>query len=135
MNGPHSVYICPPNPTADSSSNHLQKMWQQLTKEAKSANYSQKLWEAVRQFTGRKRNVGTDISGITAGSLNQHYADISTDAEFSEPIVKYSACCSEDQYISEWEVFKHLDTLRHTETGLDMLPCSLVFETWRCSVL
>jgi len=81
-----------------------------------------KLWEAVRQFTGRKRNVGTDISGITAGSLNQHYADISTDAEYSEPIVKYSACCSENQYISEWEVFKHLDTLRHTATGLDMLP-------------
>jgi len=36
------------------------------------------LWDAVRQLSGRKQN-SVVVQGITAGSLNQHYANISTD--------------------------------------------------------
>jgi len=41
----------------------------------------------VIRVTGRKRNIGTYISSITAGSLNQYYAAISTDDEYSEPVL------------------------------------------------
>jgi len=36
------------------------------------------MWAAVRQFTGRQKGT-TEVSGVTADSFNQHYADISTD--------------------------------------------------------
>ena len=36
------------------------------------------MWKAVRQLTGRRQDVGV-VDGITAESLNCHYADISTD--------------------------------------------------------
>ena len=37
------------------------------------------LWAAVRQLTGRRQEVGR-VDGVSADSLNDHYARISTDA-------------------------------------------------------
>jgi len=42
------------------------------------------LWDAVRQLSGRKQNVDVDES-VTASSLNQHYANISTDPGYQPP--------------------------------------------------
>ena len=39
------------------------------------------LWKAVRQLTGRRQNNEAAV-GITAESLNQHYAGISTDTAY-----------------------------------------------------
>mgnify|MGYP000719017178 CR=1 FL=1 len=38
---------------------------------------AKEMWAAVRKLTGRQQEVG-DIAGITAESLNGHYATIST---------------------------------------------------------
>jgi len=79
------------------------------------------MWTAVRQLTGRQQDTGP-IAGITAESLNSHYATISTDSHYMPPINKQSTAPNEFQYISTWQVFKILDNLHPTATGLDQLP-------------
>ena len=83
------------------------------------------MWAKVRQLTGRsKPNVSNnpDIN-ITASSLNDHYAAISTDANYKDPGVKHTAN-NEDAstHITEWRVFRLLDGLKRTATGLDNIP-------------
>jgi len=79
------------------------------------------LWAAVRQLTGRRQT--TDIvEGIIAESLNQHYAHISTDADFQMPQCKHTAACGWLDVVSEWQVFRMLDMLHNTSTGLDNIP-------------
>jgi len=48
----------------------------------------------------------------------------STDAHYQQPIYKATATQSYDecQYMSEWNMFRILDSLHHTATGLDNLP-------------
>jgi len=65
----------------------------------------------VRQLTGRKQIVGA-FDGVNAATLNAHYAAISTDPDYNTPTHKLSASQSFTTFISEWEVFKALDTLR-----------------------
>ena len=79
------------------------------------------VWKAVRQVTGVKKTVNV-ADGISAQSLNSHYANISTDQDYFQP--KYKSTCSvENQdFVSEWNVFQMLDQLRPTSTGLDCLP-------------
>ena len=80
------------------------------------------LWAAVRQLTDRRQEAG-DVAGITAESLNEHYAAISTDSSYTPPLLKHSAATSsQPEYISEWRVFQILDSLHPTATGLDQLP-------------
>lgn len=79
------------------------------------------MWAAVRQLTGH-RQVPAAIEGVNAQSLNDHYASISNDPDYTPPRHKYSASPSASDYISEWRVFCALDHLRPTATGLDELP-------------
>jgi hypothetical protein len=81
------------------------------------------MWAAVRQLTGRQQEAAT-VDGITAESLNDHYAAISTDPDYTPPLHKQTATDSPTQlqYISEWRVFQLLDHLHPTATGLDGLP-------------
>jgi len=77
----------------------------------------------VRQITGREHEPAADPS-ITATTLNQHYAAVSTDVSYERPSPKDSAAdrplC--EHCVSDYEVFKRLHTLRPTATGLDKLP-------------
>ena len=82
---------------------------------------SKGMWAAVRQFTGRRREANK-AENVTATSLNEHYACISTDTDYRTPPFKHTAMQHQSQYISEWQVFKILDTLCPTSTGLDHLP-------------
>ena len=82
---------------------------------------SKDLWTAVRQLTGRSRCICA-VDGITAESLNGHYARISTDDGFQPPKCKYTAAAYDSDIISEWRVFNILDGLRATATGVDQLP-------------
>jgi hypothetical protein len=50
----------------------------------------QHIWAAVRRITGRQA-VPVRVEGVTAESLNRHYADISTDPQYTEPARKQSA--------------------------------------------
>ena len=85
---------------------------------------TKELWTAVRQLTGRAHQPATDQS-VTAEALNQHYASVSTDANYERPPPKDSAAERPGwmRYVSDL-VFKILDTLRPTATGLDGL------QTW-----
>jgi len=58
---------------------------------------------------------------ITAQILNEHYAAISTDMSYQPTQVKLTAA-ARDSLISEVYVFRLLDTLKHTATGLDGIP-------------
>ena len=79
------------------------------------------LWTAVNQLVGRKQEA-TKVDGITAESLNSHYAAVSTDEEYSRPPRKHTTDAAEFIYLTELQVFRILDTLKPTATGLDGLP-------------
>ena len=49
------------------------------------------IWTAVRQLTGHRQEVGK-VDGVSAETLNEHYARISTDLSYSTPPRKCSAC-------------------------------------------
>ena len=82
---------------------------------------SREMWACVRRLTGKQHNVGC-VDGITAESLNDHYCTISTDSQYIAPAVKQTVQAYGTEYITEWQVFKILDKLRPTATGLDNLP-------------
>jgi hypothetical protein len=81
------------------------------------------LWKVVRQLTGREHESAAD-PGITADSLNCHYASVSTDANYEQPPLKTTVaeCPGWTYYVTDYEAFRILDTLRPTATGLDKLP-------------
>jgi hypothetical protein len=79
------------------------------------------MWAAVRKLTSRQHEP-SEVEGVTAESLNDHYAAISADYSYTSPHRKDPANYVETEYISEWQVFQILDHLRPTATGLDGLP-------------
>jgi len=82
---------------------------------------SKGMWAAVRELTGQKQQ-DKRVDGVTATSLNQHYAVISIDASYTLPFLKHTTSLPHSELISEWEVFRLLDTLRPTAIGLDQIP-------------
>ena len=79
-------------------------------------------WTKVREVIGGKtKRDHPDVEGITAQILNDHYAAISTDQYYQESRLKQTAL---DQrfFITEMEVFRILDHIRPTATGLDDIP-------------
>jgi hypothetical protein len=81
------------------------------------------LWKVVRQLTGREHESAAD-PGITADSLNCHYASVSTDANYEQSPMKITVVERPGwtYYVTDYEAFRILDTLRPTATGLDKLP-------------
>ena len=76
------------------------------------------MWTAVRQLLGRQHEE-TAVDGVTAESLNDHYAAISTDNSYIAPIRKHPDNSTVSDYLSSWNVFHILDHLHPTATGLD----------------
>ena len=60
-------------------------------------------------------------SNISPDDLNEHYARISTDPQYNPPRLKHSASIG-DEIFTEEKVFKILDSLKVTATGLDGIP-------------
>ena len=83
--------------------------------------YVKALWTAVNQLVGRKQET-TKVDGITAETLNSYYAAVSTDKEYSSPPRKHTTDAAEFEYLTDWQVFRILDTLKPTATGTDRLP-------------
>jgi len=94
----------------------------QLEKIGTKSN-TKELWRAVRHLMGREHEPAVDPS-ITADSLNRHYASVSTDASYEQSPLKHTAAerPSLTHYVTDYEAFKMLDTLRPTAIGLDKLP-------------
>jgi len=85
----------------------------------------QNMWAKVRQLTGRSKTTGSASTNptITAAVLNDHYASISTDANYTAPHVKSTANRQfADSHITDWRMFEILDGLKPTATGLDNIP-------------
>ena len=79
------------------------------------------MWAAVRQLTGRQQRTGP-IDGITAESLNDHFAAISSDSNYNSPFRKPNPMTSLDQFVTEFQIYRILDKLRPTAMGLNGLP-------------
>jgi len=82
---------------------------------------AKEMWAAMRQLTGRQQKAAI-VDGITAESLNDHYAAVSTDRNYVIPRRKPSTTSMQSDYVSEWKIFNMLDKLRSTATGLAGLP-------------
>jgi hypothetical protein len=82
---------------------------------------STEVWAKVRQLTKGQPSTSVVPAGVTADSLNQHYASISADTSYESPKRKAS-CLRPGAHILEIEVFKILDNLKPTATGLDLIP-------------
>jgi len=83
---------------------------------------SQDAWAKIREIThGISRENSQSVSGITAQILNDHYAAISTDSNYqpTQTMLTVAPC---DSFISEVSVYRLLDTLKSTATGLDEIP-------------
>jgi gmma-aminobutyric acid receptor subunit gamma/cGMP-dependent protein kinase 2 len=83
------------------------------------------MWAKVRQLTGRSKTLSnsTDNPAITATTLNNHYAAISTDPNYTAPRVKITVNnWQAESHISDLRMFEILDALRSTATGLDNIP-------------
>ena len=78
------------------------------------------VWEKVREVTGRTAKTVTPL-GVTASSLNTHYAGISTHNEYVAPTCKPIWHTAHSD-LSEYQIFNILDKLKPTATGLDHLP-------------
>ena len=61
------------------------------------------VWKAVRQVIGTKYSV-TVADSISAESLNDHYANISTDQDYSHPKLR-STCSVENQELFQSGLF------------------------------
>ena len=66
--------------------------------------------------------LGEHVDGLTAQAFNAHYAAISTDNDYRAPRLKLTAPDDNQCLISEMDVFRMLDTLRPTATGIDQVP-------------
>ena len=85
---------------------------------------SKEMWEAVKKITGKSNNSSVHpVSNFSSEQLNQHYASISNDAGFIQPVSKVT-CNNHFSLVgvSEIDIFKILDTLKRTSAGLDGVP-------------
>jgi len=78
------------------------------------------LWKRVSRKTGQIRQL-IACTGVTASDLNQHYAGISTENQYTTPPMK-ATVASPSFIITEMRVFHLLDHLRPTAEGIDKLP-------------
>jgi len=88
-----------------------------------SSGGTKDIWKAVRELTvtGHERQPCI-AAGVSAESLNNHYASISTDTQYQTSERMPATANDSGDYISEWEVFNLLNRLRPTAPGLDQLP-------------
>ena len=83
---------------------------------------AKEMWAAVRQLTGRHSQPVT-VDSIDANSLNEHYANISTDTAYTLPPFKHTANQEwARDWVTDFRMFEILDSLKSTSTGLDGLP-------------
>ena len=86
-----------------------------------SGSNPEDMWAKVRELINPRAREVLAPQGISAQVLNNQFAAISTDASYQKSKSKLS-CNSPEDCIDEIQVFRILDHLRHTATGLDGLP-------------
>ena len=81
---------------------------------------SKELWKAVAQITGKSKKVEAEYP-VDADTLNQYFANISTDPKYLPPTPKLTVN-KYTEFFTEQRVFRMLDTVKQTATGLDCIP-------------
>ena len=93
--------------------------WLRKVDTSKSPKYAwMKVGEVLRSTW---KNCYKQVDGMTAQVMNDHYAAISTDSDYHAPDSKHTARERADNFVTAMEVFRILDTLRPTATGLDAI--------------
>jgi hypothetical protein len=91
-----------------------------------SRHGAKELWENVRAVTGKSKvqSVSDYAPGISAQSLNDHYALLSVDANYVASDLKCSVIPHSIYagHITEYSVFQYLDKLKSSSPGTDGLP-------------
>jgi len=83
---------------------------------------SKELWYKVRKVTG-KTKASSCPPQVTVEQLNQHFATISTDQQYTPPVLKSTASLHPPcTFFTEFSVFCILDKIKPTAAGLDKLP-------------
>ena len=77
------------------------------------------LWDRVRGVLGKNKKIAAETPGVTASLLNQHYAEISTDSNYSASPLK-STAHERVNCFDEIAVFNMLDKLKSTSEDLDL---------------
>ena len=108
------------NAVADQICKQIARQDSSFLRNCSHAKSSADLWKAVKQYGKRRESVGVS-SNILPDDLNEHYARISTDPQYNPPRLKHSASIW-DEIFTEEKVFKILDSLKVTATGLDGIP-------------
>ena len=102
------------------------------------------VWQAVRQAAEKSKPIDTKYP-VDAETLNQHFANISTDKSYQMPLLK-ATVDKFTTFFSEEYVFHLLDTVRPSVTGLDKIsswflrisaplisvPTAYIFNTSHC---
>src|SRR6218665_653842 len=97
---------------ARSNSRHLRDL--------DTSHGTKNLWRSVNNLT-KVKSTTQPSSQVTAEELNAHYASTSTDIEYVPPSLRLTAAHNVPM-VSEPEIFRALDQLRHTTAGHDQLP-------------
>ena len=79
------------------------------------------MWRTVNNLTKSGRKNNECAFGVSEADLNEHYAKISTDNNYTAPQRKSTATDNQNPF-TEFEIFRILDGLKSTATGLDELP-------------
>ena len=79
------------------------------------------MWGKVNQLACRSKSNALTPGDVTAASLNEHYATISTDANYSVPLIKQTVH-NQTIFVSEQQVFRMFDKLKPTASGIDEIP-------------
>jgi len=75
-------------------------------------------WSKVREITHGEGKRNSPVNSLTAQVLNDHYVAISTDTKYQPTLSKLTAH-GQISFISDVDVFRQLDHLHPTATGLD----------------
>ena len=94
-------------------------------KKCDHATRSKDLWKAVQHY-GKGVSARNAPIEIPPDELNKHYAHISTDRNYKSPELKQSADPINLEVFTEEDIFKILDHLKFTATGLDGIPAWLL---------
>jgi len=78
-------------------------------------------WAKVRHILVRDSTRVYEHAGIDAHKLNNHYAVISIDSNYTELTVKFTAHDSSG-LVTEIETFNMLDHLKTSAAGLNAIP-------------
>ena len=85
----------------------------------KTKRGSRELWSCVNRLRGENREHTLADSNITASSLNQHYATISTDQDYTPPLCKLTVTDTTKPFFEEYSIFQMLEAIGQTAAGPD----------------